>query len=295
MMWYYQLNHCQHGPTDAATIKDLLTQQMLTRDSQVWTEGMSAWRRLAETELASLLPTQVPPPLRPPESDHPSYDGGIAPEPVRLQLWNPDVAANWSLLLTPAFGAYLHATNWRTLGKPKGVTANMVWVGVTVAFLALNLGMLFVPDFHAMAGIMQMVGLGLLCGWYFSQGRPQAQYVKATLRRDYIKKGWGRPLLAGFAAVGVYTTVVFLIATAASHPDPNALAAAVKPLILQEWHKRPALQGLSIQDIALVHKGGKVYTGFVETTRGGQSERLVLEVVFDGHTIAWEVKPLGGK
>jgi hypothetical protein len=268
---------------------------MLTRDSQVWTEGLSAWTRLADTELASLLPTPVPPPRRPPESYHPSYDGGRATEPVRLQLWNPDVAANWSLLLTPAFGAYLHATNWRTLGKPERVTANMVWVWVTVAFLALNLGMLFVPDFHAMAGIMQMVGLGLLFGWYFSQGRPQAQYVKATLRWDYIKKGWGRPLLAGFAAVGVYTTVVFIIATAASHPNPSALAAEVKPLILQEWHKRPALQGLSIRDIALVHKGGKVYTGFVDTTRGGQSERLVLEVVFDGHTIAWKLKPLGGK
>jgi len=38
-----------------------------------------------------------------------------------------------------------------------------------------------------------------------------------------------------------------------------------------------------------------VYTGFVDTTLGGQSERLVLEVVFDGHNIAWELKPLGGK
>jgi len=295
MMWYYQLNHCQHGPTDAETIKDMLAQQILTRDSQVWTEGLSAWTRLGDTELASLLPTHVSPPLRPPESYHPSYDGGRATEPVRLQLWNPDVAANWSLLLTPAFGAYLHATNWRTLGKPERVTANMVWVWVTVAFLALNLGMLFVPDFQAMAGIMQVVGLGLLFSWYFSQGRPQAKYVKETLRRDYVKKGWGLPLLAGFAAVGVYTTVVFIIATAASHPNPNALAAEVKPLILQEWHKRPELQGLSIRDIALVHKGGKVYTGFVDTTLGGQSERLVLEVVFDGHNIAWELKPLGGK
>jgi hypothetical protein len=27
-------------------------------------------------------------------------------------LWNPGAAASWSLLLSPAFGAFLHMKNW---------------------------------------------------------------------------------------------------------------------------------------------------------------------------------------
>jgi hypothetical protein len=37
-------------------------------------------------------------------------------------LWNPNAAAGWSLLFTPAFGAFLHARNgtrWGVIARPK--------------------------------------------------------------------------------------------------------------------------------------------------------------------------------
>jgi len=214
-------------------------------------------------------------------------------EPVRPRLWNPNAAANWSLLLTPAFGAYLHAANWRALGKPERATTNMVWLWATVAFLVVNIGTVFVPDSKAIEGVMQLAGLGLLLGWYFTQGRPQARFVKEKLGDNYVKKGWGLPLMAGVAGVGGYVAVIFFLAVAAYKPDPKELAAEVKPLILQEWQKKPELRGATIQDVTLVHKGGNTYSGFVDATLAGKSERLMLEVTHDGQTILWQLKAAG--
>jgi hypothetical protein len=217
----------------------------------------------------------------------------LSPEPARPHLWNPNAAANWSLLLTPAFGAYLHAANWRALGKPDRAATNMIWIWATLAFLAVNIGTLFTPDSKAIEGVMRLTGVGLLLGWYFTQGRPHARYVKEALGGGYVKKGWGLPLLAGFGLVGVYLAVIFVLVVATYKPDPKELAGAVKPLILQEWQKKPELRGASIQDITLVHQGGNTYAGVVDATLNGKPERLMLEVTHDGQTVRWQLKAPG--
>jgi hypothetical protein len=225
-----------------------------------------------------------------------SFVGDREPEPpygARPHLWNPNAAANWSLLLSPAFGAYLHAANWRALGKPDRAAANMVWVWATVAFLLVSIVTLFVPESKTLEGVMRFAGLGLLLSWYFSQGRPQAKYVKETLGDDYIKKGWGLPLLVGWVVVGAYVAIVFVIAIATYKPDPKELATAIKPLIQEEWQKKPELRDATIQDVTLAHQDGNRYAGFVDATFGGKSERLTLEVTLDGENIQWQLKAPG--
>ena len=212
---------------------------------------------------------------------------------TRPLLWNPDAAANWSLLFTPVFGAYLHAINWRALGKPERAAANIVWLWITVAFLVINGGTLFLPESKTVELVMRLAGLGLLIGWYFSQGRPQAKFVKATYGDNYDRRGWGLPILAGVAGDGVYLTAVLFLAAAAYKTDPIELAAEVQPLILQEWHKQPELRAATIQSLTLVHKGGNSYTGILDAILDGKSERLKLEVTYDGQSIAWELKAPG--
>ena len=214
-------------------------------------------------------------------------------EPVRPLLWNPEAAAKWSLLFTPAFSAYLHAMNWRTLGKPERAKANMMWVWGTLVFLAINVGIVFVPDSDAAVQSMRMVGLSLLLAWYFSQGQSQSKYVKESLGDDYVKKSWGRPLLIGVAGIGAYFAVVLFFVVAVYKPDPNELAAEIKPLILQEWQKRPELSNATIQSVTLVHQGGNIYTGFIDATLDSKTERLMLEVTHDGGTITWQLKATG--
>jgi hypothetical protein len=135
----------------------------------------------------------------------------MTPDPVQPHLWNPNAAAAWSLIFTPVFGAYFCAANWRALGKPDRARSSMVWLWVTVVFLVVNLGTLFVPASQALDRIMQFASLGLLLAWLITQVRPQVRYVKEALGGRYIKKGWGLPLLAGVAGLGAYFAVILAI------------------------------------------------------------------------------------
>jgi len=81
------------------------------------------------------------------------------------------------------------------------------------------------------------------------------------------------------------------VVIAPRNPSPEKVAAEVKPLILQEWKKRPELGNAAIQTISLTHQGGGVYSGSIEATLGGQTERFSLKVVVDRETIRWEIKP----
>ena len=52
----------------------------------------------------------------------PTYPMEMAGAPTKtatssIRLWNPNVASCLSLFFTPAFGAWLHAVNWRSLGE----------------------------------------------------------------------------------------------------------------------------------------------------------------------------------
>jgi hypothetical protein len=215
-------------------------------------------------------------------------------DPVRPALWNPNAAACWSILFTPVFGALLHAANWRALGEPARARTNVFCVWVTVALLVLHAGALFVTHSDAMNLYIQTGFVGILVGWYFTIGRTQARYIKAE-RPDYVKKGWGVPLLAALCVWGAYLGILFSIMNATYRWNPNVLAEEVKPSILEEWHKSPELRDASIQRVTLNHKEGNRYTGFVDATLGGRPERLTLEVELVGDEITWKVEPLDEK
>jgi hypothetical protein len=132
-------------------------------------------------------------------------------------IWNPNSAANWSLLFSPAFGAYLHMKNWEALGEPVKASAAKVWVLVTLLALAgITLAAAFLPNSRSLDGVSRTVGLVLLLSWYFSSGRSQAEYVRSRYGKDYPRRSWGKPLLLGcLALVGFYIFVV-VVAFAAS-------------------------------------------------------------------------------
>ncbi len=123
-------------------------------------------------------------------------------------LWNPNAAANWSLLFTPAFGAYLQMRNWEALGDSQKAAGSRNWIYATVAVLiASSVAQLFTENI-GIAAASRLTGLALLLGWYFSSGRAQASYVKVHFGKDYERKGWGKPLLVAF---GVLVSFYFLV------------------------------------------------------------------------------------
>lgn len=95
---------------------------------------------------------------------------------IQLTLWNPTVAANWSLLFSPAFGAYIHMLNWRALGYSEKANSSRGW---------------FIGGL-----VLSLFGLGLivLIAWYFASAKEQIKYIKTHYGDSYPKKSWGKPL-----------------------------------------------------------------------------------------------------
>lgn len=114
-----------------------------------------------------------------------------SPASIHAALWNPNAAANWSLLFSPVFGAWLHAENWYALGDESKAKHSMYWVygGILAVLVAI-----FLP-----AKDVNAIGIVYLFGWYFSSAKSQAKYVKKQLAGQYEKRKWGKPL--GIAVV----------------------------------------------------------------------------------------------
>ena len=107
------------------------------------------------------------------------------------RLWNPNVAANWSLLFSPIFGAWVHAKNWKELGDYEKAKKSMLWVyGYTIFAVIVS----FVPDFPNISVI------GITVFWYTSFAKEQINYVKSG--KNYEKKSWLAPIL--LAIVGTF-------------------------------------------------------------------------------------------
>ena len=112
------------------------------------------------------------------------------------EIWNPNAAINWSLLLSPAFGAYIHALNWRKLGEEGRAKTAMIWFYVILGLLIVT----FLAAINEGTASPGSVSFGLLLIWYFFAGKVQAKYVKEKFGSDYARLSWYKPLTIGIAA-----------------------------------------------------------------------------------------------
>ncbi len=121
-------------------------------------------------------------------------------------IWNPNAAANWSLLFSPLFGSYIHALNWRTLGEESRAKSAMIWFYVMLVLIIVT----------SVAGIAQGnsnpggIGFVLLLVWYFFAARVQMKYVKEKFGTDYARSSWSKPLGIGFVAIVGFVWITFV-------------------------------------------------------------------------------------
>jgi len=127
-------------------------------------------------------------------------------------IWNPNAAANWSLLFSPAFGAYLHARNAERLGRHDEAKSNQRWFYGSLVFLATSILSVFAPAISDAP--FRLIGLVILISWYFTVAKKQAVFVKQTFGTDYQKRSWVQPLLIAFACLLGIFVVTFAIAFA---------------------------------------------------------------------------------
>ena len=114
---------------------------------------------------------------------------------------------------SPAFGAYLHARNADSLGRPDEAKANRVWFKISIAFLIFIFVSVFIPAIPD--GICRLAGLGLLLVWYFSHVNNKIVFVKNNSPDRYERKSWTKPLLIAFGCFVVSFIVLFIFAIVA--------------------------------------------------------------------------------
>lgn len=129
-------------------------------------------------------------------------DESAAPGGRLVPIWNPNAAANWSLIFTPAFGAYIQMLNWQRLGQAELAARSRRWFRIALGMLGLYVALsLAMPEEKAADGAARGLALIFLFSWYFASARAQAKYVKAHFGKDYVRQPWGKAL--GIAVLGV--------------------------------------------------------------------------------------------
>ncbi|WP_335956452.1 zinc ribbon domain-containing protein [Acinetobacter bereziniae] len=127
----------------------------------------------------------------------------------QIELWNPNAAANWSLLFTPVFGSYLQMKNWQALGNIKEAEKAKYWILITVFMVFfINFGASWMDAEPAkFSNDSKNWGLLYIIIWYFAYARKQPKYVKENLNDQYSKKSWLLPLIS---AICIIFIVIFL-------------------------------------------------------------------------------------
>jgi hypothetical protein len=133
-----------------------------------------------------------------------------------VSLWNPEAAAMWSLVFSPAFGAYLHMRNWQQLGQKKKAAESKLWFLAATSILALDLALTALnATRHEQWSIPTPVSIALLLGWYIWSARGQRKYLANERGNDYVRKPWSFPLLIAVAATVAYGELTVLVQAAA--------------------------------------------------------------------------------
>lgn len=141
-------------------------------------------------------------------------------------IWNPSTVAGLSVMFTPAFGSYLQASNWRSLGQPEREATSKAWFYVSLLVLAaMAAAVCFAAkaggDSDAVRGFVNIGGLIYFFIWYVASGRKQVSYVKDGFGKTYAKKSLVKPVLAALGVAVLYAVAVagLLFATQGSSDD----------------------------------------------------------------------------
>ena len=121
-------------------------------------------------------------------------------------LWNPNAAANWSLLFSPIFGAIVQMKNWQALGETKRAANSKMWaIGTAIAIVVVTILSAAAAVSTNTPDVGRSFGFVILIVWYFASGRAQTKFIKDRFGKDYPRRGWGKPLLI---AIGIIFGVV---------------------------------------------------------------------------------------
>lgn len=128
--------------------------------------------------------------------DEPDHTPATTPIPGQAAIWNPDVAALWSLPFTPLFGAVIHWFNACTLGDGRLKAYAAFWLLVNALMCTGAVFLIARSVDHAQANAFFRLLLGLYTVvWYLMGARQQSKHVLTRHGTGYARRHWGMPLI----------------------------------------------------------------------------------------------------
>lgn len=188
MSTYIHRDNQQYGPFKDGQIRSMLEDGSLTPEDLAWQAGMPAWVPVAQLFITT---AKSLPPIPLSAASHPTH--------ARVALWDPNTAANFSLLFSPAFGVVLHYLNWKALGQTKEAGISLNWlIGSIVVPVVFLLGLIVAPKITTNFG--RFLGIGLFA-WYFAHAKKQVAFVKQEVGTNYRKKSFLVPILVSIGVL----------------------------------------------------------------------------------------------
>ncbi len=194
----------------------------------------------------------------------------------------------WSFLFGPLFGAILLDRNWHHLRQEeRGRNARFFLWGCIVFFVCI--AATFLVGFEPQAdktvqGVIKVIGLALTgtCG---SLARSQRDFLGEAMGGAYPKRSWFKPLSIGFGLLVPLLTVIVL--SAFQGPLLCWLVERdARPLLVQEFSRRPDYSGVSIQSVTFDHRNGSDYDGSMVIRTASGTRIVPLRAHLEGNRLS---------
>jgi hypothetical protein len=110
-------------------------------------------------------------------------------ESLPKELYNPMVAAIWSIFLTPIFGEWCILQNSKALDDDEGIARSKGWIaGMIAAVVVFTMLPSFAGD--------KLLSIVLYLAWFFGSCRSHERWLM-TAAPTYIRKSWLKPVFCG--------------------------------------------------------------------------------------------------
>lgn len=165
------------------------------------------------------------------------------------------------------------------------VIASSIWVLVDAKSIGVKKG--------------QIKGVGNIgpWGWFFVClllwiiGFPFYLYKRGEYKRVNGKAGGTVVATSiGLAVIAFQAVLIILTLTGDIKMSTSDLQQEVRTSIEETWSKEPSLANSKIQSFNLIHKTGNEYEGLLEVSADGATEKLIVDVTYDGKQFLWHVR-----
>jgi hypothetical protein len=126
-------------------------------------------------------------------------------------IWGSNAAILWSLLFTPAFGAYIQMRNWQALGQAEKARSSRYWLVAWIAFIPAST-MIAAIDLSAGGDLYlrEIIWVIFFAVWYFIFAKSQSNHFYNIGYGSFRKRPWMGILIVAF----VLNVVVFFLDSA---------------------------------------------------------------------------------